>query len=76
MYRSNSKGVTVYQGQAWSLSGSDITITKEGTKGSPPKKRVIKGATQAVLKGLYEMGHKAIEKIEVAKKVVKKDEEE
>ncbi len=70
MYKSKSKGVTVYQGQLYSLTGSDITITKEGTKGSPPKKKIVKGATQSVLKALYESGHKAIyfeEKVKLVK---------
>ena len=60
MYKSKSKGITVYQGQLYSLTGSDTTITTAGSKNSPPKKRVIKGATQAVFKYLYELGHKAI----------------
>ena len=72
MYRSNSKGITVYQGQAYSLSGSDVTITTAGSKNSPPKKRVIKGATQAVFKALYELGHKAIY-LEKPREVVKKE---
>ncbi len=73
MYKSRSKGITVYQGQAYSLSGSDVTITTEGSKNSPPKKRVIKGATQAVFKYLYELGHKGIYFEEKPKEVVKKE---
>jgi hypothetical protein len=73
MYRSKSKGVTVYQGQLYSLTGSDITVTKEGTKGGPPTKKVIKGATQEVFKALYKLGHKGIYLEEKAKEVVKKE---
>lgn len=72
MYRSKSNGITVYQGQAYSLSGSDVTIVTEGSKNSPPKKRVVKGATQAVFKALFELGHKAIY-LEKAREIVKKE---
>jgi hypothetical protein len=61
MYISRATGVTVYQGQLYSLAGSDLTITTGGSKNSPPKKKLFKAATQEVLKGLYEMGHKGID---------------
>lgn len=78
MFKSKSQGMTVYQGRLWSLSGSDITIIKEGSKNSPPTKRVIPKATQEVLKGLYEQGHKSIyiDMPKVAPKIAPKQEEE
>lgn len=60
MYKSKLKGVTVYQGQLVSLTGSDITITTEGSKSNPPTKKYIKGATQQALKYLFELGVKGI----------------
>lgn len=60
MYKSKSKGVTVYQGQLVSLTGSDVTITTEGSRSNPPAKKVIKGATQEAFKYLYELGVKGI----------------
>lgn len=75
MFKSKSQGMTVYQGRLWSLSGSDITIIKEGSKSAPPTKRVIPKATQEVLKGLYEQGHKSIY-IDMPKVAPKKKEEE
>ena len=75
MYKSKSKGVTVYQGQLVSLTGSDITITQEGSKSNPPTKKVIKGATQEALKHLFELGVKGIYlEPKVVQEKVKKEE--
>jgi hypothetical protein len=73
MYKSKSKGITVYQGQLYSLTGSDTTIVREGSKNSPPTKKIVKGATQAVFKYLYELGHKGIYFEEKPKESVKKE---
>lgn len=73
MYKSRSKGMTVYQGELYSLTGSDITIIKEGSRNSPPAKRIVKGATQAVFKYLYELGHKGVYFEEKPKEIVKKE---
>lgn len=53
----NPDAVTLVDGVVVALIGKEITVERTGTLTHPPMKRVVRGATQAELKYLFETEH-------------------